>query len=151
MADINALYEELTKFYFNKGPSAQLNGPAGAWRALEFSEFFVPGGGGLRFLLDFARSEECRDLINSDEVLARAIKQMDAAIVEISAVREIARKYLHQEGNNERARRVCRLCPEGAEARASVVGDTVSGCLCGCLSSQSLVDPANRIDLKDLA
>lgn len=44
MADINALYEELTKFYFNKGPSAQLNGPAGAWRALEFSEFFVPGG-----------------------------------------------------------------------------------------------------------
>lgn len=151
MADINALYEELTKFYFNKGPSSKLNGPAGAWRALEVSEFFVPGGGGLRFLLDFARSEECRDLINSDEVLARAIKQMDAAIVEISAVREIARKYLHQEGNNEGARRVCRLCPEGAEARASVGGDTVSGCLCGCLSSQSLVDPANRIDLKDLA
>lgn len=151
MADINALYEELTKFYFNKGPSSQLNGPAGAWRALEVSEFFVPGGGGLRFLLDFARSEECRDLINSDEVLARAIKQMDAAIVEISAVREIARKYLHQEGNNKGARRACRLCPERTEARASVGGDTVSGCLCGCLSSQSLVDPANRIDLKDLA
>ena len=60
MADINALYEELTKFYFSKGPSAQLNGPAGAWRALEASEFFVPGGGGLRFLLDFARMGEER-------------------------------------------------------------------------------------------
>ena len=94
MADINALYEELTQFYFNKGPSAQLNGPAGAWRALEVSEFFVPGGGGLRFLLDFARSEECRDLINSDEVLARVVKQLDAAVEEISAVRDIAVKYL---------------------------------------------------------
>lgn len=94
MADINALYEELTKFYFDKGPSAQLNGPVGAWRALEASEFFVPGGGGLRFLLDFARSEECRNFINSDEVLARVVKQLDAAVEEISAVRDIARKYL---------------------------------------------------------
>lgn len=90
MADINALYEELTKFYFYKGTSAQLNGPVGAWRALEASEFFVPGGGGLRFLLDFARSEECRDFINSDEVLARVVKQLDAAVEEISAVRDIA-------------------------------------------------------------
>ena len=94
MADIEALYVELTKFYFDKGPDAQLNGRVGAWRALEASEFFVPGGGGLRFLLDFARSEECRGLINSDEVLARVVKQLDAAVEEISAVRDIARKYL---------------------------------------------------------
>lgn len=147
MADINALYEELTKFYFDKGPSAQLNGPVGAWRVLEVSEFFVPGGGGLRFLLDFARSEECRGLINSDEVLTRVVKQLDAAVEEISAVRNIAVKYLPQED----ARRACRLCPEGAEARASVEGEAVSGCPCGRLSSQPLVDPANRIDLKDLA
>ena len=94
MADINALYEELTKFYFDKGSSIQLYGPVGAWRALEVSEFFVPGGGGLRFLLDFARSEECRGLINSDEVLARVVKQLDAAVEEISAVRDIAARYL---------------------------------------------------------
>ena len=48
----------------------------------------------MRFLLDFARSEECRDFINSDEVLARVVKQLDAAVEEISAVRDIARKYL---------------------------------------------------------
>ena len=94
MADINALYEELTKFYFDKGSSIQLYGPVGAWRALEASEFFVPGGGGLRFLLDFARSEECRGLINSDEVLARAVDKMDAAINKMSVMRDIARKYL---------------------------------------------------------
>lgn len=94
MADINALYDELTKFYFDKGTSAQLNGPVGAWRVLEVSEFFVPGGGGLRFLLDFARSEECRGLINSDEVLSRIVKQLDAAVEEISAVRDIAARYL---------------------------------------------------------
>lgn len=147
MADINALYEELTRFYLYKGPSAQLNGPVDAWRALEASEFFVLGGGGLRFLLDFARSEECRGLINSDEVLARAVKQLDAAVEEISAVRDIAARYLPQED----ARRACRLCSEGAGARSSVEGEAVSGCPCGRLSSQSLVDPANRIDLKDLA
>lgn len=94
MADIKALYVELTKFYFDKGPDAQLNGPVGAWRALEASEFFVPGGGGLRFLLDFARSDECGNLINSDELLARVVKQMETAIEEISAVLDIARKYL---------------------------------------------------------
>ena len=94
MADINALYEELAKFYFTKGPDKQLNGSVGAWRALEASEFFVPGGGGLRFLLDFARSEECRDLVDSDEVLVRVVKQLDAAVEEILAVRAIARKYL---------------------------------------------------------
>ena len=94
MADINALYEELTKFYFAKGPDKQLNGSVGAWHALEALEFFVPGGGGLRFLLDFARSEECRGLINSDEVLARVVKQLDAAVEEISAVRDIAARYL---------------------------------------------------------
>ena len=123
MADINALYEELTKFYFNKGPSAQRNGPAGAWRALEVSEFFVPGGGGLRFLLDFARIEECMDLINSDEVLARAIKQMDAAIVEISAVREIARKYLPADAENPVAEGEYMYNAKGEKVCASNSGD----------------------------
>ena len=151
MADIKALYVELTKFYFNEGPDAQLNGPVGAWRALEASEFFVPGGGGLRFLLDFARNEECGNLINSDELLARVVKQMETAIEEISAVLDIARKYLPKEGIKEEARRACRLCSEGAEARASVGGNAVSGCPCENLSSQLLVDPANRIDLKGLA
>ena len=123
MADINALYEELTKFYFDKGPSAQLNGPVGAWRALEASEFFVPGGGGLRFLLDFARSEECRGLINSDEVLARAVKQLDAAVEEISAVRDIARKYLPSDAERAAGGSEYMYNAKGEKVYASNTGD----------------------------
>lgn len=94
MADIKALHVELTKFYLDKEPGAQLNGPVDAWHTLELSGVFVPGRGGLRFLLDFARSDECGNLINSDELLVRVVKQMETAIEEISAVLDIARKYL---------------------------------------------------------
>ena len=123
MADINALYEELTKFYFDKGTSAHLNGPVGAWRALEASEFFVPGGGGFRFLLDFARSEECRGLINSDEVLARVVKQLDAAVEEISAVRDIAARYLPTDAGEAAGESEYMYNAKGEKVYASNTGD----------------------------
>lgn len=77
----------------------------------------------MRFLLDFARSEECRDLINSDEVLARAIKQMDAAIVEISAVRKIAVKYLPADTENPVAEGEYMYNAKGEKVCASNSGD----------------------------
>ena len=151
MADIRAFYEELGLYYIHKQRDEVSPGFSDTTRRVfNALKCFLPIGDDaidLSTLFDIVNYTSCKDLINSDELLARAVKQLDAAVEEISAVRDIAVKYLPQED----ARRACRLCPEGAEARASVEGEAVSGCLCGRLSSQSLVDPANRIDLKDLA
>ena len=48
----------------------------------------------LSTLFDIVNYTSCKDLINSDELLARTVRQMDAAVEEISAVRDIAVKYL---------------------------------------------------------
>lgn len=93
MADIKAFYEELSKLY-DEEPEATLCGCVGPWDVLDAAERLSTGGSGLRYLLDFARSEDCMSLINSDEALARAVEKMDVAIEKMSAMRDIARKYL---------------------------------------------------------
>ena len=93
MADIKAFYEELSKLY-DEEPEVTLCGCVEPWDVLDAAERLSTGGSGLRYLLDFARSEDSMSLINSDEVLARVVKQMDAAIEKMAAMRDIARKYL---------------------------------------------------------
>ncbi len=93
MADIKAFYEELSKLY-DEEPEVTLCGCVEPWDVLDAAERLSTGGSGLRYLLDFARSEDSMSLINSDEVLARAVDKMDAAINKMSVMRDIARKYL---------------------------------------------------------
>lgn len=93
MADIKAFYEELSKLC-DEEPEVTLCGCVEPWDVLDAAERLSTGGSGLRYLLDFARCEDSMSLINSDEVLARVVKQMDAAIEKMAAMRDIARKYL---------------------------------------------------------
>lgn len=93
MADINALYEELSKLH-EKEPMVTAIGTGEPWDVLDVAERLSPGEFGLRFLLDFARCDESVALVNSDEVLARVVKRLDTAIEKMSAIRDVAKKYL---------------------------------------------------------
>lgn len=94
MADIRAFYGELKRFYFDKEPEASNFEPVREWRVFDAIGVFSHDMHSLRMLLEFASCDYGVDLINSDELLVRAVKQIDAAIEEISAVRDIAVKYL---------------------------------------------------------
>ena len=98
MADIRAFYEELGLYYIHKQRDEVSPGFSDTTRRVfDALKCFLPIGDDaidLSTLFDIVNYTSCKDLINSDELLARAVRQMDAAVEEISAVRDIAAKYL---------------------------------------------------------
>ena len=98
MADIRAFYEELGLYYIHKQRDEVSPGFSDTTRRVfNALKCFLPIGDDaidLSTLFDIVNYTSCKDLINSDELLARAVRQMDAAIEEISAVRDIAARYL---------------------------------------------------------
>ena len=98
MADIRAFYEELGLYYIHKQRDEVSPGFSDTTRRVfDALKCFLPIGDDaidLSTLFDIVNYTSCKDLINSDELLARAVRQMDAAVEEISAVRNIAVKYL---------------------------------------------------------
>ena len=122
VADINALYEELSKLC-DEEPEVTLCGCVEPWDVLDAAERLSTGGSGLRYLLDFARCEDSMSLINSDEVLARVVKQLDAAVEEISAVRDIAAKYLPTDAGEAAGESEYMYNAKGEKVCASNSGD----------------------------
>ena len=98
MADIRAFYEELGLYYIHKQRDEVSPGFSDTTRRVfNALKCFLPIGDDaidLSTLFDIVNYTSCKDLINSDELLARTVRQLDAAVEEISAVRDIARKYL---------------------------------------------------------
>ena len=127
MADIRAFYEELGLYYIHKQRDDVLPSFSDTTRRVfDALKCFLPIGDDaidLSTLFDIVNYTSCKDLINSDELLARAVRQMDAAIEEISAVRDIAARYLPTDAGKAAGESEYMYNAKGEKVCASNSGD----------------------------